>query len=296
MVYVARQQSQVRLRLARVPILADLWERPLGMLGFTIVALFVLTAVFAPLLAPYSYLKQDVPNRLADPSWAHLFGTDQLGRDLLSRMIYGSRVALGVALPSISIALSIGILLGLVSGYLGGIVDDVIVLALDSVQTFPGIILILAIVALLGPSLRNLIIIIGLTWSPGYARVTRAQVFSVKQNLYIEAERSLGASGRRIVLGHILPNILAPILILAAMDLPSVIVIEAGLSLLGLGLRPPNPSWGVILSEGFAQIRLTPWPILWSGLALAIITLGFTLFGEALRDILDPRLAQTRRG
>lgn len=295
MAQIARQQSRPRLRWDRVPVLPEVGRKPLGALGFAIVAAFILTAILAPIVAPYDYVQQDVLNRRAAPSWAHPLGTDHLGRDLLSRVIHGSRVALGVALPSIGIALTCGVTLGLVAGYFGGRVDDAIVLLLDSVQTFPGLILILAVIALLGPSLSNLILIIGLTWSPGYARVTRAQVLSVKQNLYIEAERSLGAGNLRIVAGHVLPNVLAPILILGAMDLPSVIVAEAGLSLLGLGLRPPNPSWGVILAEGFAQIRLTPWPILWSGLALAIITLGFTLFGEALRDVLDPRLSQMRR-
>ncbi|MGC8826721.1 MAG: ABC transporter permease, partial [Anaerolineae bacterium] len=217
------------------------------------------------------------------------------GRDLLSRIIYGSRIALIAAVPSVSIALLGGIILGLLAGYIGGIVDDIIVIILDTIKAFPAVILALAILALLGPSLVNEILVIGLAWIPGYARVTRAQVFSARQNLYVEAERSLGAPSRRIVLRHILPNILAPLLILAAMDLPVVITFEAGLSFLGLGVRPPTPSWGVILSEGFNFIRQTPWPITWAGLTLIITTLGFTLFGETLRDVLDPRLIGTRR-
>jgi peptide/nickel transport system permease protein len=165
---------------------------------------------------------------------------------------------------------------------------------LDSTQAFPAIMLALTILALLGSSLVNVIIVIGIAWIPGYARVARAQVLSAKQNVYVEAERSLGATGWRIVVRHIMPNILAPLLILAAMDLPVVITFEAGLSFLGLGVKPPTPSWGVILSDGFEFVRQSPWPILWAGLTLIVTTLGFTLFGETLRDVLDPRLSGTR--
>jgi peptide/nickel transport system permease protein len=165
---------------------------------------------------------------------------------------------------------------------------------MDTLQAFPAIMLALAILSLLGPSLFNVIIVIALTWMPNYARVVRAQTLSIREKTYVEAERSLGATDRSILLSHILPNVIAPPLILAAMDLPWVITFEAGLSFLGLGVRPPTPSWGSILSEGFNHIFETPWPILWSSLALALTTLGFTLFGEALRDVLDPRLSGTR--
>lgn len=167
-------------------------------------------------------------------------------------------------------------------------------MVLDSIQAFPAVILALTILALLGSSLSNVIIIIGLAWIPGYARITRAQVLATKQNQYIEVERSLGATRSRILFAHIMPNIIAPLLILAAMDLPVVITFEAGLSFLGLGVKPPTPSWGVILSDGFNFIRNSPWPITWAGLTLIITTLGFTLFGETLRDVLDPRLSGTR--
>jgi peptide/nickel transport system permease protein len=187
------------------------------------------------------------------------------------------------------------VLLGLLSGYLGGVVDDGTVVLLDSIQAFPSVILAMAILALLGPSLVNEILVIGIAWIPAYARITRAQVFSAKNQLYVEAERSLGASSPRILFTHILPNVLAPLLILAAMDLPVVITFEAGLSFLGLGVRPPTPSWGAILSDGFDFVRNSPWPIIWAGLALAITTLGFTLFAETLRDVLDPKLSGTRR-
>lgn len=244
--------------------------------------------------APYGYAEQHIRDMLQAPSRRYLLGTDHLGRDLLSRLIYGSRIALVTAVPAVGLALLGGIALGLLSGYLGGRVDDVVIVILDAVQAFPAVILALAILALLGPSQVNEILVIGLAWIPGYARVVRAQVLSARQNVYVEAERSLGASPLRIVLLHILPNTLAPLLILAAMDLPVVITFEAGLSFLGLGVRPPTPSWGIILKEGFDYIRLTPWPITWAGLTLIFVTLGFTLFGEALRDVLDPRLSGTR--
>jgi len=188
-------------------------------------------------------------------------------------------------------ALTLGLVLGLISGYLGGYVDNIILVILNSIQAFPAVILALAILALLGPSLINVILVIGVTWTPGYARVIRAQVMSIKENVYIEAERSLGASRKRVVLVHILPNILAPLVILLAMDMPVVITFEAGLSFLGLGVPPPTPSWGAILSEGFNFIRNSPWPITWAGLTLMLTTLGFTLFGETLRDVLDPRFS-----
>lgn len=294
MEFVARPTSRFQRFLDRIPILGDVLRRPLGALGFVIVLAFMLMVIFAPLLAPYGYAEQDIPSMLQGPSGSHLLGTDHVGRDLLSRLIYGSRIALGVAVPSVTIALAGGILLGLAAGYLGGLVDDAVLVIIDSLKAFPAVILALTILALLGPSLINVIIVIGLAWIPGYARITRAQVLSAKQNVYVEAERSLGATSTRILLLHILPNILPPLLILAAMDLPVVITFEAGLSFLGLGVRPPTPSWGVVLSDGFNVIRQTPWPITWAGLTLIITTLGFTLFGETLRDVLDPRLSGTR--
>ncbi len=279
----------------RNTVLGDVLRRPLGALGLALVLAFFLVVIFAPVLSPHTDTAQDIPHMLEGPSLEYPLGTDQLGRDLLSRLIYGSRIALGTALPAVSIALFFGLILGLTSGYIGGYLDNVVLVLLDSIQAFPGVILALAVLALLGPSLANVIMVIGLTWIPGYARVTRAQVLSVKQNLFIEAERSLGASRARIILVHILPNIIAPLVILLAMDLPGVITFEAGLSFLGLGVPPPTPSWGAILSDGFNYIRNSPWPILSAGLTLMLTTLGFTLFGETLRDVLDPRLSGTWR-
>ena len=294
MEFVSRPRNRFQRVLDQVPVLGDVLRRPLGALGFMIVLVFMLMVIFAPLVAPYSYEEQDIPSMLQGPSGKYLLGTDHVGRDLLSRIIYGSRIALKVALPAVGIALTGGVVLGLISGYLGGIVDDVILVILDSLKAFPAVVLALTILALLGASLVNVIIVIGLAWVPGYARIARAQVLSAKQNVYVEAERSLGATPWRIVIVHIMPNILPPLLILAAMDLPVVITFEAGLSFLGLGVKPPTPSWGVILSDGFEFVRQSPWPITWAGLTLIITTLGFTLFGETLRDVLDPRLSGTR--
>lgn len=294
MQYQERVSRPYQRILNRIPILGDVLQRPLGVLGFVIVLGFMLMVIFAPLLTSYGFAEQNIPNMLQGPSKAHWLGTDHLGRDLWSRIVHGSRIALSVALPSVAIALTTGVIVGLVAGYVGGIVDDIALVILDSLQAFPAVILALTILALLGPSLANVIIVIGLAWTPGYARIARAQVLTAKQNQYIEVERSLGASQTRILGIHILPNILAPLLILAAMDLPVVITFEAGLSFLGLGVRPPTPSWGVVLSDGFNFIRQSPWPITWAGLTLIITTLGFTLFGETLRDVLDPALSGTR--
>ena len=280
----------------RLSLLRELIRRPSGAFGLAIVLVLIVILLFAEALSPYSDAKQDIKNRLQGPTEAHLLGTDHLGRDLLSRLLFGTRVALGTAFPAVLSALAAGTVLGLIAGYMGGsIVDNAILVVTDSMQAFPALVLALALLALLGPSQGNVILVITIAFTPGYARIVRAQVLSVKENPFIEVERSLGASDLRIIAVHILPNILAPLVILLAMDLPSAITTEAGLSFLGLGVRPPTPSWGVILADGFSKIRTSPWPVLWAGLALMITTLGFTLFGETLRDILDPKLAGARR-
>src|SRR5271157_663836 len=295
MQYLEKPTNLFQKTLGRIPVLGDILRQPLGAIGFTIVLAFLICVVFAPWIAPYDYARLDIPNRMEGPSEKYWLGTDCLGRDIFSRLVYGSRIAFETALPSVGIALTVGTLLGLIAGYTGGWIDNIIVVIMDTLQAFPSIMLSLAILALLGPSLVNVIIVIGLTWMPNYARVIRAQTLAIREKAFVEAERSLGATDRSILLSHILPNVIAPALIMAAMDLPWVITFEAGLSFLGLGVRPPTPSWGAILSEGYDHIFETPWPILWAGITLALTTLGFTLLGEALRDVLDPRLSGTRR-
>jgi peptide/nickel transport system permease protein len=290
--------QRLRLSLGRLTVLQELARRPAGLFGLAIVSALILILIFAPALAPYGDADQDIAKRLEGPSRVHVLGTDQLGRDLLSRLLFGTRVALGVAFPSVLGALVFGLILGTIAGYLGRRVDNALIVVMDTLQALPAVLLALTLLAVLGPSLRNVIIVIAVAFAPGYARVARALVLAMKQNPFVEAERALGASDLRIVLVHILPNILAPLFILLAMDIPSAITVEAGLSFLGVGVQPPTPSWGVILSDGFDRVRDTPWPVLWAGLALMVATLGFTMLGETLRDIVDPRLAglQTRRG
>ncbi len=284
-----------RRRIPGLGSVRDVARRPAGLFGLTVVAALLVLVVFAPLLAPYDPAQQDIQERLQGPSSAHPFGTDELGRDLLSRSIFGTRVALGVAFPAVIGALLVGLVIGTLAGYLGGRVDGALLVVMDALQAFPAVVLALALVAVLGASTRNVIIVILVSFAPGYARVARALVLSVKENPFVEAERALGAPGARVVLVHILPNILAPLFILLAMDLPSAIAVEAGLSFLGVGVQPPTPSWGVILADGFVRVRDTPWPVLWAGLALMVTTLGFTMLGETLRDIIDPRVAGLRR-
>ena len=253
---------------------------------FWVVFALLVIAIFAPQLAPYGYAEQDLVHRLAGPSADHWLGTDHLGRDLFSRALIGLQIAFKTALPAIGLAIGTGAVLGLLAGFRGGWVDSIIVLILDTLQAFPGIIFALTVLALLGPD--YLVLVLGVTFVPSYARVVRSQVISVRERDFVAAATALGASRLRTVLVHILPNILAPIIVLAAMDIPSVITVEAGLSFLGLGVKPPTPSWGVMLSEGFRYVRNAPWQIIAAGLFLIVATLAFTLFGERLRDILDP--------
>jgi peptide/nickel transport system permease protein len=276
-------------------VLREVARRPAGLFGLLVVGGLVLLAIFAPLVAPYDSAAQDIPSRLQGPSWDHLLGTDQLGRDLLSRLVFGVRVALSVALPGVAAALAIGLLLGLVAGYVGGRTDNSMIVMMDTLQAFPAVILALTLLALLGASRSSVIIVIAVAFAPNYARVTRALVLTTKQNPFVEAARSLGAGNARIVGIHILPNVIAPLFILLAMDLPAAITIEAGLSFLGLGVPPPTPSWGVILQDGFERVRDDAWPIIWAGLTLMLVTLGCTFLGETLRDVVDPRLAGVRR-
>jgi peptide/nickel transport system permease protein len=293
-VSLAPEQAE-RTFAGRPSVFRQLIRRPSGLFSMLSVGFLLFLFVFGPAIAPYGAAEQDISRRLEGPSADHWLGTDHLGRDILSRLVIGTRVALGVAIPSVLAALTAGLIFGLVAGYTGGWVDNVILVVMDAIQAFPALLLALALMALLDPSITNVILVIAIAYTPGYARIVRAQVLSVKEGQFIEVEKSFGAGHLRITLVHILPNILAPLFILLAMDLPSAIATEAGLSFLGLGVRPPTPSWGVILSDGFQRIRTSPWPVLGGALALMVTTLSFTLFGEALRDILDPRLSGSRR-
>jgi peptide/nickel transport system permease protein len=291
----AASPARPRRALPGAALLREVVRRPNGLLGLSIVVCLLVVVVFAPLLAPYDPSAQAIPDRLQGPSLHHLLGTDELGRDLFSRLIYGTRIALGVAVPAVLGAMVCGFVLGLAAGYIGGWIDSALIVLMDTLQAFPAVVLALALLTVLGASLRNVIIVIVVSFAPSYGRVVRALVLSTKENPYIEAERALGASTLRIVGVHIVPNIVAPMFILLAMDIPSAITVEAGLSFLGVGVQPPTPSWGLILSEGFDRVRDTPWPVIGPGLALMITTLGFTMLGETLRDAFDPRVSRLGR-
>ncbi|MCE8525482.1 ABC transporter permease [Ruegeria pomeroyi] len=271
-------------------IVYHLVRDPLGLTGLVIVLLILASALFAPWIAPYDPIALNVPDRLQGPGSAHLLGTDQLGRDTFSRVIWGGRVALQVALPTIGGAILIGLLLGMIAGYGPKWIDNLIVLLFDTVRSFPTIMFALAVVALVGPSLNTVIVVIMVTSVPTYGRVVRTLTQSLKEAEFITAEKSLGASTPRIMTVHILPNVLGPLAVLAAMDIPTVVGLEAGLSFLGMGVKPPTPSWGSLLNDGYNLIRNTPWLIIAGGIPLILTTIGFTFLGEALRDVVDPKL------
>ena len=271
-------------------------RKPLGAASALILCGLVVVAILAPVLAPYDPYKfnlneRGLPSRLQPPNAKFLCGTDPLGRDVLSRIVYGSRVSLIVGFASVAIGTLLGTLLGLVSGYWEGGVDQVLQRAVDTMMALPGIVLALAVVSVLGQSLTNIILVIGLVIAPGASRVVRGTVLSIKQNTFIDAAYAAGASSWRIVLRHILPNAFAPILIIASVWLGNAIVIEAALSFLGLGTPPPTPTWGGMLSgEGRRNLETAPYLAIFPGLAISIVVLAFNMLGDALRDLLDPRL------
>ena len=274
--------------------LALFLRNPTGMLGLTLVIMFFASAIFAHVFATHDPFAMDIPNRLSGPTAAHWAGTDQLGRDTFTRVLYGGRVALQVAAVGVSVSLVAGLILGMLAGFGPAWLDNLLLLVFDSIRSFPTVVLALAAVALLGPSLELVLAIVIVTSIPGYGRLVRTSTLALKNTEFILAERSLGAGTWRILAHHIMPNVIGPLLILAAMDVPVVVTIEAGLSFLGLGVQPPTASWGTILNEGYLIIRDTPWMVVAGGIPLVLTTLGFTFLGEALRDVFDPRLRKGR--
>jgi len=264
-----------------------------GVCGLILVIFFFGTAIFAPLIATHDPNKLDIPARMSGPTMEHYIGTDQLGRDTFSRVLYGGRVALKIAGIGVSVALLLGLLLGMIAGYGPRWLDNTLLLVFDTIRSFPTIVIALAIVALTGPSLSMVMAIVIVTSIPGYARLARTSTLALKSSEFIIAERSVGAGPVIIVWRHVMPNVIGPLLILAAMDVPVVVTVEAGLSFLGLGVLPPTASWGSILNEGYNVIRDTPWPIIAGGIPLVLTTLGFTFLGEALRDVFDPKLRKS---
>lgn len=262
----------------------------LAVLGALVVVAIFSVAVLASLLAPYDPGAIEVAAKLRGPSAAHWLGTDQLGRDVLSRMLYGSRISLSVGFIAVFISLVIGVVIGAVAGFYGGAIDSALMRFVDIMMCFPAFFLILTIVALLGPNIWNVMVVIGATSWMGTARFVRAEFLSLRGRDYVVAARALGAGDRRIIFRHMLPNSLAPVFVTATLDVATAILVEAGLSFLGFGVQPPAPSWGNILTEGRLYIFDAWWLTIFPGAAILLTVLAFNLFGEGLRDALDPRL------
>jgi peptide/nickel transport system permease protein len=266
-------------------------RKPLGTASAAVIMVLVLSAILADVLAPYDPLLAQPEIRLASPSWAHPFGTDDIGRDVLSRVIHGSRISLWVGLLAVGIGTATGMIIGLLCGYCEGRFDIIVQRVMDALQAIPGLVLALAIVSVLRPSTTNAMLAIAIVIIPGNSRIVRGTVLSAKQNRYVEAAQALGCRHPRIIASHILPNVTAPILVIASIWLGNAILIEATLSFLGVGTQPPTPSWGLMLSgNGRAFMEQAPWLAIFPGLAISLAVLGFNLFGDTLRDAWDPKL------
>ena len=262
----------------------------LGVAGLILVVTILITALLGDFLAPQNPLELSIRDKFLSPSFGHPFGTDFLGRDVFSRVISGSRIAMTAAVVAVSLSAGIGLVLGMLAGMGPRWLDYSLLLLFDTLRSFPVVMFALAVVTLVGPSLETIIFVVVVISIPLFGRAVRTQTLALKSSEFIHAEIAMGASLGRLMAVHLLPNVLGPIMILAAMEVPVVITVEAGLSFLGFGVRPPAPSWGNILNDGFIYVRNSPWPLLFGGLPIILTTLGFTFLGEALRDILDPRL------
>lgn len=267
---------------------------PKAVIATVILGTFVLVAIFAPILALHPVNEQDSYRSLLGPSWEFPLGTDRLGRDLLTRMMYGTRISVSVGLIAVGIAAGIGVPLGLISGYFGRWFDEVAMRFVDAWIAFPSLILVIALVTIIGPGVVNVMIAIGLGSFPVYARLIRAQTLTVKERDFVLAARALGATDSRIMFVHILPNTIQPVIVQASLLVGSAILTEAGLSFLGIGISPPQPTWGVTIQEGFNWIRKSPWPAVMPGVAIILFTLSTNFIGDRLRDVLDPRLRGAR--
>ena len=261
----------------------------LAVFGLVILVLLVLVALAAPLIAPYTINQVDVANRLQGPSSQHWFGTDELGRDVFSRVIIASRVSLQVGFVSVGIALGLGVPVGLIAGYYGGRIDSILMRLMDILFSIPAIVLAIAILAALGPDIVNAMIAIGVVYTPIFARITRGSVLTLRDAVFVQAARSIGASDLRIIGNHVFPNVIAPIIVQTSLSLAFAILAEAALSFLGLGVQPPNPAWGRMLSEGRAFFQQAPWMAIFPGLAIFATVFAFNALGDGLRDALDPQ-------
>ena len=265
-------------------------SRKIVIFGVVVILIFFVLAIFAPLLAPYSPIKQDFANRLLQPSREHLLGTDPLGRDILSRIIYGTRTSLTIGFLAVGLSAAIGMALGMVAGYFGRMTNAVIMRFVDAIMAFPGILLALIIASLLGNGLRNVIIALGVGLMPGFARLMRGQVLTVKENDYIMACNSMGASNLRIMLRHMVPNCFPTLIVAVTMLLGMTVLAEAGLSFLGVGISPPTPAWGSMVNDGYRFLQTNPVLSIAPGVAIMLVVFAFNMVGDGLRDALDPRL------
>jgi peptide/nickel transport system permease protein len=266
-------------------------EKPLGVVGGIIVLLLLFAGIFADFIAPYGMNDINAVDFLAPPSAKYILGADNKGRDLLSRIIFGARISVIVGLCATTISVLISTIIGVVCGFYGRKVDIVVQRFVDAWMCFPGLVLLIVIVSVLGPGLWQIILVLGLLYGIGGSRVVRSAVISIKENVYVEASKAIGCPTSRVMLRHILPNIMAPIIILFTTRMPTVILAEATLSFLGLGVPPPTPTWGGMLSgPGRSYMLMAPWMAVWPGLVLAIVVYGINMFGDAVRDLLDPRL------
>ncbi|MBT3276046.1 MAG: ABC transporter permease [Spirochaetales bacterium] len=270
-------------------ILKSLWKNPIGMVGAGILAAMIFCAIFAPYITPHNAIKTDTDHRFEGPSTTYILGTDYLGRGIFSRIIYSARTVVPMIFAVVFFGATIGVILGLIAGFFSGtILEKILIWIFDIISTFPGLVLVLALIAVFGPSTVMLVSIMAFWRIPGYGRIARTEILSMKNETFIQAARALGAPRRRIIFSHMLPNAIPPIIVLAGMDLGVVVMGLAGLSFLGLGIQPPTPSWGRMLSEGYRYVRQSPWPLLWSSIVLIIIMIGCSLFSSGLREALNP--------
>ncbi len=294
---VSMGQKWKEFMQSKAPMIEDwkhtvyLWKHTrLAMIGSVVILAFLLIVVFAPLIAPYDPFANDMTQRLQPPSWSHLFGTDQFGRDIFSRVIYGSRIEVWIIFLVSVISGGLGTFLGVVAGYFGGIIDEVIMRITDMFLAFPSLVLAMAFAAALGPSLTNTIIAISVVGWTIFARLARAEAIKVKNQPYIEAIRSVGAGNARIMFLHVLPMCLSPIMVQLTLRMGTIILTAAGLGFLGLGVRPPLPEWGAMVSDGRSYLVGQWWISTFPGIAIALVVLGFNFLGDGVRDIMDPRL------
>jgi peptide/nickel transport system permease protein len=290
-----KSKSMWKLSAGMQTLSKGLWrlvrEKPLGAFGGMLVLVLMLCAIFAHWIAPYPYDETNVRQRLKPPSAQFYLGTDNLGRDVFSRIIYGARISVTVGFGAVTLSILLATILGVSSGYFGGKVDVFIQRVVDAAMAFPPLVILLSIMAVLGPGLLNVILVLGIVPSANRSRVIRSATLAAKENQYVEAARAVGASHLRILLCYILPNIMAPIIIVATNALGAVILVEATLSFLGFGVPPPYPSWGEMLSgSGRSYMYKAPWMAIWPGVAISLAVFGFNMLGDALRDLLDPRL------